>query len=117
MACRPLFSWVMLYQTGGEATMPEPNLTERRQKWFATVRAGRERDTGKTMAEWVAIAGGGGCGDRSAAANGLGEGGVARRPTPTVMARLVRATHGRRRMCSQICPPMIASNVSAHGSP
>jgi len=66
----------MLYQTGGEATMPEPNLTERRQKWFATVRAGRERDTGKTMAEWVAIAGGGGCGDRSAAANGLGEGGV-----------------------------------------
>jgi hypothetical protein len=72
----------MLYQTGGEATMPEPNLTGRQQKWFATVRAGLERHTGKTMAEWVAIAGGGGdC------------------------------------KCSQICPPMIASNVSAHGSP
>ena len=36
--------------------MPEPNLTERQQKWFATVRAGSERDTGKTMAEWVATA-------------------------------------------------------------
>jgi hypothetical protein len=36
--------------------MPEPNLTERQQKWFATIRAGLERDTGKSMAEWVAIA-------------------------------------------------------------
>ncbi len=36
--------------------MPEPNLTERQRKWFATIRAGLERDTGKTMAEWVAIA-------------------------------------------------------------
>jgi hypothetical protein len=36
--------------------MPEANLTERQRKWFATVREGLERDTGKTMAEWVAIA-------------------------------------------------------------
>ncbi len=36
--------------------MAEPNLTERQQKWFASVRASLERDTGKTMAEWVAIA-------------------------------------------------------------
>ena len=36
--------------------MPEPNLTERQQKWFAAVRAGLERDTGKSMDEWVAIA-------------------------------------------------------------
>jgi hypothetical protein len=31
-------------------------LTERQQKWFASVRASLERDTGKTLAEWVAIA-------------------------------------------------------------
>ena len=36
--------------------MPGANLTERQRKWFATVREGLERDTGKTMAEWVAIA-------------------------------------------------------------
>jgi hypothetical protein len=36
--------------------MPEANLTERQQKWFATVRAGLERDTGKSLDEWVAIA-------------------------------------------------------------
>jgi Domain of unknown function (DUF4287)/Domain of unknown function (DUF5655) len=36
--------------------MPEPNLTERQQKWFVSVRAGLERNTGKTMDEWVAIA-------------------------------------------------------------
>ena len=36
--------------------MSEPNLTERQQKWFASVRAGLERDTGKTMDEWAAIA-------------------------------------------------------------
>jgi hypothetical protein len=36
--------------------MPGANLTERQQKWFASVRAGLERDTGKTLAEWVAIA-------------------------------------------------------------
>jgi hypothetical protein len=32
------------------------NLTERQQKWFASVKAGLERDTGKTLDEWVAIA-------------------------------------------------------------
>lgn len=36
--------------------MPDANLTERQRKWFATVREGLERDTGKTLAEWVAIA-------------------------------------------------------------
>jgi hypothetical protein len=36
--------------------MPTPNLTERQQKWFASVRAGLERDTGKRLDEWVAIA-------------------------------------------------------------
>jgi Domain of unknown function (DUF4287)/Domain of unknown function (DUF5655) len=36
--------------------MPTPNLTERQQKWFASVRAGLERDTGKSLDEWVAIA-------------------------------------------------------------
>jgi hypothetical protein len=32
------------------------NLTERQKKWFASVKAGLERDTGKTLDEWVAIA-------------------------------------------------------------
>jgi hypothetical protein len=36
--------------------MPEPNLTDRQRKWFASVQAGLERDTGKTLDEWVAIA-------------------------------------------------------------
>jgi hypothetical protein len=36
--------------------MSEPNLTERQQKWFASVRQSLERDTGKTLAEWIAIA-------------------------------------------------------------
>lgn len=31
-------------------------LTERQQKWFASVRVGLERDTGKTLDEWVKIA-------------------------------------------------------------
>lgn len=31
-------------------------LTERQQKWFASVEASLERDTGKTLAEWVKIA-------------------------------------------------------------
>ena len=31
-------------------------LTERQQKWFASVKAGLERDTGKTLDEWVEIA-------------------------------------------------------------
>ena len=33
-----------------------PGLTTRQQKWFASVRASLERDTGKTLEEWVAIA-------------------------------------------------------------
>jgi hypothetical protein len=35
---------------------PGDNLTERQKKWFASVQASLERDTGKTLAEWVAIA-------------------------------------------------------------
>ncbi len=36
--------------------MTTPNLTPRQQKWFASVRASLERDTGKTLAAWVEIA-------------------------------------------------------------
>ncbi|HEY8571332.1 DUF4287 domain-containing protein [Phenylobacterium sp.] len=36
--------------------MAEQGLTERQQKWFASVQASLERDTGKTIDEWVAIA-------------------------------------------------------------
>ena len=36
--------------------MAPPNLTERQQKWFASVRAGLERDSGKSVADWVTIA-------------------------------------------------------------
>ena len=36
--------------------MPDANLTERQEKWFASVRASLERDTGRSMAEWVEIA-------------------------------------------------------------
>ncbi len=36
--------------------MKDANLTERQQKWFASVRDSLERDSGKTLAEWVAIA-------------------------------------------------------------
>ena len=37
--------------------MPAENqLTERQAKWFASVRASLERETGRTLAEWVAIA-------------------------------------------------------------
>jgi hypothetical protein len=36
--------------------MSEPHLTARQEKWFASVRAGLERDTGKSLAEWVEIA-------------------------------------------------------------
>ena len=32
------------------------NLTERQAKWFATIRDGLERETGKSLDEWVAIA-------------------------------------------------------------
>jgi hypothetical protein len=33
-----------------------PVLSERQQKWFASVQASLERDTGKSIAEWVKIA-------------------------------------------------------------
>ncbi|MBA3810433.1 MAG: DUF4287 domain-containing protein [Caulobacteraceae bacterium] len=36
--------------------MTTPNLTPRQQKWFASVRAGLERDTGKSLETWVEIA-------------------------------------------------------------
>jgi len=36
--------------------MAEPQLTERQRKWFQSMRDGLERDTGKTLAEWKAIA-------------------------------------------------------------
>ena len=32
------------------------HLTERQQKWFASLRAGLERDTGRTLEDWVALA-------------------------------------------------------------
>lgn len=32
------------------------HLTQQQQKWFASVRDGLERETGKSLAEWVAIA-------------------------------------------------------------
>ena len=34
----------------------DPNVTERQAKWFESVRSGLERDTGKTLEEWKAIA-------------------------------------------------------------
>ena len=36
--------------------MTEPYLSERQQKWFATIRANLERDTGRSMDAWVVIA-------------------------------------------------------------
>jgi hypothetical protein len=36
--------------------MTAAHLTERQEKWFASVRAGLERDTGRSLEEWVAIA-------------------------------------------------------------
>lgn len=36
--------------------MSDAHLTERQRKWFESVRAGLERDTGKSLKEWVAIA-------------------------------------------------------------
>ncbi|HEX3917097.1 MAG TPA: DUF4287 domain-containing protein [Caulobacteraceae bacterium] len=36
--------------------MAEPNLTERQQKYFASLQASLKRDTGKSLPEWVAIA-------------------------------------------------------------
>jgi hypothetical protein len=41
--------------TPKEGALPE-GLTERQKKWFGSVQASLERDTGKTLAEWVAIA-------------------------------------------------------------
>jgi hypothetical protein len=40
----------------GPSYAESPGLTERQQKWFASVRASLERDTGKSLEEWVAIA-------------------------------------------------------------
>jgi hypothetical protein len=40
----------------GKTYVQSPGLTERQQKWFASVEASLERDTGKTIDEWVAIA-------------------------------------------------------------
>lgn len=42
--------------SGGSGGPAASNLTPRQQKWFASVRASLERDTGKTLDEWVAIA-------------------------------------------------------------
>jgi hypothetical protein len=36
--------------------MADANLTEQQKKWFASVREGLERDTGKTLEEWAKIA-------------------------------------------------------------
>ncbi|HZK98923.1 MAG TPA: DUF5655 domain-containing protein [Caulobacteraceae bacterium] len=36
--------------------MDDPDLTPRQRKWFDSVRAGLERDTGKDLAAWVVIA-------------------------------------------------------------
>jgi hypothetical protein len=40
----------------GGANEKPSGLTERQQRWFASVQASLERDTGKTIDEWVAIA-------------------------------------------------------------
>ena len=42
--------------TSGSGGHAASNLTPRQQKWFASVQASLERDTGKTLDEWVAIA-------------------------------------------------------------
>jgi len=36
--------------------MAEQHLTSRQEKWFASVQGNLERDTGRSLAEWVAIA-------------------------------------------------------------
>ncbi len=36
--------------------MTDANLTARQQKWFASVRASLEKETGRSLAEWVKIA-------------------------------------------------------------
>lgn len=40
---------------GTDAGPATTGLTERQRKWFASVQASLERDTGKTLDEWVAI--------------------------------------------------------------
>ncbi len=35
---------------------PKANITERQEQWFAAVKAGLEKETGKSFAEWVKIA-------------------------------------------------------------
>ncbi len=42
--------------SGSATDARSPGLTPRQQKWFASVQASLERDTGKTLDEWVAIA-------------------------------------------------------------
>ena len=39
-----------------EPNVPPPHLTERQRKYFASLQASLERDTGKTLEQWVAIA-------------------------------------------------------------
>jgi uncharacterized protein DUF4287/uncharacterized protein DUF5655 len=39
-----------------QTDLPPPNLTERQRKYFASLQASLERDTGKTLAQWVDIA-------------------------------------------------------------
>lgn len=41
---------------GGKPAANVSTLTERQQKWFASVQASLERDTGKSLDEWVKIA-------------------------------------------------------------
>lgn len=41
---------------GGKPVRRGSTLTERQQRWFASVQASLERDTGKTLDEWVTIA-------------------------------------------------------------
>ncbi|THD63499.1 DUF4287 domain-containing protein [Phenylobacterium sp.] len=41
---------------GDDKLTPPSGLSPRQQKWFASVQASLERDTGKTLEEWVAIA-------------------------------------------------------------
>ncbi|HWA48144.1 MAG TPA: DUF5655 domain-containing protein [Dongiaceae bacterium] len=42
--------------SGGKPAKAASTLTERQRKWFASVQASLERDTGKSLVEWVKIA-------------------------------------------------------------
>jgi hypothetical protein len=42
--------------SGSDATSKPSGLTPRQAKWFASIQASLERDTGKTLDQWVAIA-------------------------------------------------------------